>query len=169
LQDGYLQDIIFVRLLVGLLGEQDHAGWWKSNFLSPTSDAFLRPIFPKSSFVAKYHGVLEAACRVHDERVGVGRVFHLFRLPENIEQRCFAKLSDNWIPDNFESATDSEASTLSALNTISAGDVPYNEGPIRLGEVSQFNKPAWLSNVASHYSAAFGANGLCIPYFTDQK
>ena len=32
-------------------------------------------------------GVLEAARRVHDEHIGVGRAFHPFRLPEIMEQR----------------------------------------------------------------------------------
>ena len=68
--------IAALRLAVGLLGERDAAGWWTSAFLSPTSTSFLAPVFGGNTFQARYQGVLEAAKRVHDERIGVGHVFH---------------------------------------------------------------------------------------------
>ena len=41
--------------------------------------------------LAQYHGVSEAARRVHDEHLSVGS-FHLFRLPEEMEQDLHALL-----------------------------------------------------------------------------
>jgi hypothetical protein len=38
--------------------------------------------------------VKEAAARVHDEYIGVGKVYHLFRLPEHIEQALHSSLRD---------------------------------------------------------------------------
>jgi hypothetical protein len=51
------------------------------------------PVFGANIMQARYQGIVEASKRVHDERIGVGRVFHLFRLPETTEQRLFDSLS----------------------------------------------------------------------------
>jgi len=78
-----LQDVFTLRMCIGFLGESDQYSWWPSSFLSPTSSAFLSPVFSKTSFTAQYYGVREAATIVHDEHIGIGKgVFHLFRLPE---------------------------------------------------------------------------------------
>ena len=53
-------DIIKLRFLVGYLGEKEQANWWASGFLSPSSDAFLKPVFAKTSAIAQYHGVTGA-------------------------------------------------------------------------------------------------------------
>ena len=68
-------DVIVLRLAVGLLGEREQAGWWTSAFTSPASSAFLGPVFGAKVLQARYQGLLEAARRVHDERIGVGRAF----------------------------------------------------------------------------------------------
>ena len=78
-----------VRLAVGLLGERDGANWWRSGFMSPTSAAFLTPVFGSRALQARYEGVLESARRVHDDQIGVGRVFHPFRLLDAMEQPLF--------------------------------------------------------------------------------
>ena len=88
-RDSGIIRLVSLRLAVGLLGERDNAGWWTSGFFTPTSTAFLAPVFGVNTFQARYQGVLEAAKRSHDERIGVGHVFHLFRLPESLEQRLF--------------------------------------------------------------------------------
>jgi hypothetical protein len=41
------------------------------------------------------NGETHAAALVHDERIGVGNVYHLFRLPEEMEQGIHQKLHDN--------------------------------------------------------------------------
>ena len=75
-----IHKIAGLRLAVGFLGEQEQAAWWPSVFLGRHAHAFLNPIFGSKTRIAQYHGITEAACRVHDESIGVGRVFHLFRL-----------------------------------------------------------------------------------------
>ena len=67
--------IVSLRLAVGFLGERDAAGWWRSGFMSSTSSAFLTPVFGSKVLQARYQGVIESARRVHDEHIGVGRVF----------------------------------------------------------------------------------------------
>ena len=62
-----LQDIFKLRICVGFLGESDQYSWWASSFFSPTSSAFLSPVFSKTSFTAQYYGLRKAATIVHDE------------------------------------------------------------------------------------------------------
>ena len=78
-------NLLTLRVFVSFLGEREQAGWWSSSFLSNSSDAFLSPVFPKTVSVAKVNGAAIAAQLVHDEHIGRGNVYHLFRLPEIIE------------------------------------------------------------------------------------
>src|SRR4051812_35181958 len=61
-----------LRLVVGFLGEQAQRDWWPSGFLAPTSRAFMTPAFARHPLLAQYHGVTEAAARVHDDHIGTG-------------------------------------------------------------------------------------------------
>jgi len=85
------ENLVLLRMAVGAAGEDKELAWWRSAFCGSMSGACLAPIFPKTVSLAALTGVTAAACRVHDEHIGVGRVFHLFRLPEDLEQavdRC---------------------------------------------------------------------------------
>jgi hypothetical protein len=77
--------------------------------------AFLNPIFASKTRMAQYHGVTEAACRVHDERIGVGRVFHLYRLPETIEQRIPDAFQEESLPENVTRCFESSEAAESVL------------------------------------------------------
>jgi hypothetical protein len=77
---------IELRLVVGYLGEQAQFTWWPSKFFAPESGQFLDHIFSKTADLAHYNGVTEAARIAHVEHIGIGRVFHAFRLPEVMEQ-----------------------------------------------------------------------------------
>ena len=86
MQSTELTSLATLRLLVGFLGEKDHFAWWQSSFFAPGSNAFLAPVFPRTQLLAQYEGVTRAASLQHDDRIGVGDVCHLFRLPEDVEQ-----------------------------------------------------------------------------------
>ena len=58
-------------------------------FLSSSSKAFLGPIYPNSIDIAQYSGVCQAASIVHDEHIGIGKHYHLYRLPDAIERDHF--------------------------------------------------------------------------------
>lgn len=74
-----LLSIINLRFAVGFFGEKEQHNWWPSLWLTKNASAFLSPIYGERLDTARYHGVVEAARRIHDERIGVGRAFHLFR------------------------------------------------------------------------------------------
>ena len=159
------EDALKLRLLVGFLGEREQAAWWQSGFLSPTSGAFLSPIFSRTMQLSRYTGVSEAARRVHDERIGVGRVFHLFRLPEAIEQQLFEELRGSWLAGELSRALASQDAALASLRGFFNEPPAVQEGPVSVGDISDLTTKRWLSSVAGAYSAAFTGKVKCFPYF----
>jgi hypothetical protein len=164
---GRLLDIARLRVLVGYLGERDQQGWWPSAFLSPSSQAFLRPVFPRTGALAAYRGVVEAARRAHDERLGVGRALHLFRLPEALEQAVgdsvrSAVPEPGW--DKDLQSVDSALGRLQAMGTEPATGV---EGPVRIGTAAELAGFGWLARTAACYCAGFADGVAVYPYFRD--
>ena len=159
--------ITSLRLAVGLLGERDVAGWWMSGFTSPTSTAFLTPVFGRRALQARYQGVLEAARRVHDDRIGVGRALHPFRLPEPIEQRIHEALhSDEHELAGIVSSPD-EARIV--LDRLAGAPVQAKEGPTLMGLADMLDGTEWVAGAAALYSSAFAAGIQCFPYFRDAR
>jgi hypothetical protein len=160
--------IIGLRLAVGLLGEQEQSAWWPSRFLGRHAPAFLNPIFGGKTRMAQYHGVTEAACRIHDERIGVGRVFHLFRLPETIEQRMSHAFQEGSLPEDVTGCFESTETAERVLAGFAKGPAAVKPGPVRLGGADTINSPDGVAVVAATYRAAFDAGIKCYPYFTDR-
>lgn len=154
--------IVSLRLAVGLLGERDNMGWWQSVFMSPTSGAFLIPVFGARILEARYQGVVEAARRVHDERIGVGRAFHLFRLPEAMEQNLFdaARSGSEELVKNSSSPKAAMATIERLLNKQTTA----KSGPALVGTLGALDNAEWVAEVASLYAAAFSSGDMCFPY-----
>ena len=137
-------------------------------FLGRHALTFLSPIFGSKTRMAQYHGVTEAACRVHDESIGVGRVFHLFRLPESIEQLIFSALQEGSVPEEVTDCCDSKEAAEGMLARLANGPAAVEPGPIGLGDTAMINSPGGVALVAATYRAAFPAGIRCYPYFTDR-
>ena len=75
-----------LQAVIGYLGEREQSGWWQCSFHSTGSRAFLAPVLGRTPNLAQHVGASRAAALVHDERIGVGRVFDRFRLPGDLEQ-----------------------------------------------------------------------------------
>lgn len=165
--DGAVMRIVSLRLAVGLLGERDKAGWWASGFLSPTSTAFLAPVFGSNILQARYQGVLDAAKRVHDERIGVGHVFHLFRLPESMEQRLFEAVQSGG--SELIKTISSSHSAKATLESFVNKAIAPRSGPALMASTETFYSAGWIGEAASLYSAAFGAGVQCFPYITGTR
>jgi hypothetical protein len=163
-----IHQIVGLRLAVGFLGEQEQAAWWPSMFLGRHAHAFLNPIFGGKTRMAQYHGVTEAACRAHDESIGVGRVFHLFRLPESIEQLMFNAFQEAGVPEEVTRCFDSKETAESMLASLANGPTAVRPGPIRLGDAGIINTLGGLAAIAATYRAAFDTGIKCYPYFTDR-
>jgi hypothetical protein len=161
----YFTQYLRLRLLIGFLGERSQFGWWPTSYVGPSSAMFLEPVFPKTARLAQYHGVVEAARRLHDEHIGVGSVFHLFRLPEEAEQGIHNVLLDSRESPEFFARLEDKEAALKALSDLAGGTRVASEGPTSIGSLKDvFTAPA-VKVVAQHYLAAFGGSVRTYPYF----
>mgnify|MGYP001252747492 FL=1 len=153
--------IVKLRLSIGYLGEREQFGWWSSSFFTRGSDAFLSPLFGRTQILAQCNGVTQAAGIVHDERIGVGNVYHLFRLPEDLEQNIHNALL-RLEPRGF---SQDRGSALEGLRRNSPHPTPTGIGPTKVGNARSLHDPkSWLI-VSGLYLSAF-ENGVEIyPYF----
>lgn len=157
-----------LRIIIGALGEFQSSPWWATAYINPTSEMFLKPVFTKTHHFAQYQGVKEAARRVHDELIGVGKVYHLFRLPEEIEYELqnLALSQPKFLKETFENLTDLQKATAELLQ-LAENQKNKAEGPIRLGSIKDLSKSTAIATLAQHYLGAFSGNRRVYPYFAD--
>ena len=154
-----------LRILIGYLGEKSQCDWWGSNFLGPQSKIFLSHPYPRTSFLAQYHGVCEAALLVHDEYIGVGKNYHLYRLPDSLE-REIAKAAQELDMCNKLKSTDE---AFQALEQLVSCVVEKNEGPVSVGTFSDASLEAILKAAASHYLQAFKGSYKSFPFMREDS
>jgi len=154
------QAILRLRILVGYLGEKPQSNWWPSSFLTRSSDAFIAPVFGSAGAATKVVGVCEAARRVHDAAIGVGQVFHLFRLPETTEQDLHKGLADADM-----GGLETVESALRKLGEMACGRPEAKPGPVRIGPLDALANLEWMPLAAAHYRVAFAAGVHSFPYF----
>jgi hypothetical protein len=155
-----------LRVLVGYLGEQAPA-WWTSQFFSSNAAAFLRPVFGRSMPLAQYQGVTAAAARVHDEHIGVGRSFHLFRLPEVYEQSAAEAFADSAFTEGVYAGIKDREQALSRLESLSRA-MTASEGPVVLGDLGESMADA-LPSLAGVYLDAFRKGIRTFPYLREAQ
>ncbi len=161
-----LYEMLFdLRLTVGYLGEKNQCGWWESSFLSPSSKTFLVPVFTKTSLLAQYHGVCQAASRVHDEHIGLGLHYHLYRLPESIEQMTTRQVQPDSQEERVAANFPDQAAALAYLEQFGDTTPDKSEGPIAIGDYSESQMEHLLRRAASHYFKAFTEGYTCLPFF----
>lgn len=153
--------IIKLRSSVGCLGEQGENKWWKGNFFSPSSAAFLKPIFHTTSHVAIYQGVKSEASIVHDEYIGNGAgVYHLFRLPETLEIDLLDIVKKH--PEMFLINTQDSRSFLESY--IVKHD-SKKVGPVFIDKIEGIANIENWKQIASFYNKAFKDNNFVYPFF----
>ncbi len=164
-----MEQLLRLRLIVGFLGEKNQFGWWHTTFFGATGRAALAYTFPRSTLLAQFTGASEAARLLHDEHIGVGRVFHLFRLPEEVEQDIHRILQDgNLVIKNdvllHQEAAESELKKLAA-GAQDAGVQNHGEGPVTLGDSATLASQDAIQKMAALYLSAFQAGTRVYPYF----
>ena len=163
-----LQTLLRLRLLVGYLGERTQHTWWPTSFHDASSKLFLEPVFTKTSHLAQYHGVLEAARRVHDEHLSVGS-YHLFRLPEEAEQDFSGMLQSSISDMIFSGSSPNLEAASTLLGQIASNDRatasgPIAAGPVAVGTINDLGSKAVVSAIASAYLSAFSRQVRVYPY-----
>ncbi|MDO6710345.1 BrxE family protein [Aliiglaciecola sp. 2_MG-2023] len=153
-----------LRYAVGFLGEKPQFNWWPSNFLNISTLKMFEFTFPRTANLAQYMAVSAAAAKVHDESIGVGKSFHLFRLPEFMEKSLISSIQSNNSNDIDQDITSKE-NALNLLSEIAGTASLSGEGPINLGQVNDGKWATSISQIASAYLQAFNENKKAFPYF----
>lgn len=162
-QGDLFNRIIHLRYLIGFLGERKQCNWWPTSFYEPSSLRFIEPVFSRTAPLAQYHGVVEAARRFHDENLSVGS-FHIFRLPEEIEQDLYemvqSRLLDLFDPNLIVDQT----AALNALFKVS-DKAPYKAvGPVLVGKIGELRASSSLEKIAAIYWIALSSKTQALPY-----
>ncbi len=162
-----VSSLLQLRFSVAYLGENRQADWWSSVFFSTVSQEYLSPVFPRTTLLSKYHGAQQAASFKHDEYIGVGiQVFHLFRLPETMEQSIYEYLRSI---NNLESIGEYIGSPEKALQSVlelagEYSEIQLENGPVRVGETDNLYKRTIWQKVAQYYHKAFLEGVKTYPY-----
>jgi len=154
-----------LRLLVGFLGERAQFGWWPTAFYERTAGAFLEPVFARSSRLAQYHGVVEAARRLHDERLSVGS-YHLFRLPEEIEQDLHVAARSPVVSELADKIAAGRDNALETLQGLSGARRSGAAGPINIASIKEVESDAVLRAIGGVYVSAFASESQAFPYLS---
>jgi len=162
-----LDHLATLRAVVGYLGEQEQHAWWQSSFFAPGSQAFLAPLFGRTQVLAQINGVTCAASVIHDEHIGVGNVYHLFRLPENIEQGIHHALHNPKLCEQIATLVASKESAIEYLRQEAGSLTGKGVGPIHIGDTHALRDPGHWSIAAAHYVHGFDHEVEIYPYFAE--
>jgi len=161
--------LLHLRILVLTLGEVPHAGWWKSRFLSSTGLSYLSRLYPRSSFAAAVRSATRAARAVHDSSIGIGSVYHLFRLLPGSERQMDETLRETEaeLQARFAPLLSQPERLLEELRLL-GGQHPVTRtaiGPLHLGILREMKEIGWAAQLASVYYVAFRDGVKVFPYF----
>lgn len=166
MQATQVEALAILRTIVGYLGEQNQYGWWQSSFFGPGSKAFLAPVFGKTQLLAQCNGVTRAAALIHDERIGVGHVYHLFRLPEDMEQSLHQALHEPVLSSKIGRLVADQAAALTELRSLRNSSGAQGIGPTRMGDIQELRSFDQWAVAAAHYVRAFEQDVQIYPYFS---
>ncbi len=168
MNDSLFDVLATLRATVGYLGEREQFGWWQSSFFSSMSGTFLKPVFGKTALMAQCQGVTQAAARVHDARIGVGDVYHLFRLPEDLEQRLARVLLDLRSQQRLLASIASTDAALHLMRATATKAEIAAVGPVYIGDSHALRDESGWATAAGHYVRAFEGKTEAYPYFADR-
>ena len=137
--------------------------------MSSVAKPFLEPSFPRTWRVAQYTGVTEAARRVHDEHIGIGNVFHLFRLPEELERQLHAHMLANLADDGPFSQLNDREVAAQALGQFGSDKDCSQEGPTNVGNLGQIRDLGVVRVMVSQYRDSFRRGTKVFPYFVGNE
>ena len=161
-----LNAILKMRFLVGYLGERAQYDWWPTAFYDTSSRLFMEPVFSRTTRLAQYHGVVEAARRLHDEHLSVGS-YHLFRLPEEAEQDLHSLVQRLATEDLLLKEMNSKDAALGALKDTAGTVSVKSVGPAAIGSIGELGAPSTVRAIGAAYLSAFNYDAKIYPYLVD--
>jgi len=165
LDDNVVKKIALLRCVVGYLGEKDQFNWWSSSFLNETTKKMFEFTFPRTAPLAQYEAVSAAAAKIHDERIGVGKTFHLFRLPELLETSLVNYVQTNSEAVDSKLTLRSKEDALDTLTSLSGAASVSEEGPVLMGVIDEIYLNLVINKIASVYLTSFFTGKESFPYF----
>jgi hypothetical protein len=164
-----IRNILLLRTLVATLGERTSPPWWRTQFFTEFGVRALTRVFPRTAASAALNSVLIAAREDHDKRIGIGRRYHLFRLPASIEHAAILLMSEEaFAEQTATTVSKGQDDLIHELATMTHGrkETPA-EGPIRLGSSGSIAEVAGIEGLAAHYGLSFQTSRRAFPYFDD--
>ena len=161
-----LEQLTILRSVIGYLGERDQYAWWQSSFFGPGRASFLAPVFGRTQLLAQCIGVTRAAALIHDERIGVGDVYHLFRLPEEFEQGIHRLLQASQFCARLAALTASKDAAQAHLRATAIMSGKPAAGPVLVSNATELPRPETLHALAAHYLHGFTNRTPAYPYFS---
>jgi hypothetical protein len=149
-----------LRLSVLACGEALPGKCWDSDGLGKAGQADLSTVFPRTSLVAASSHAAKLAQAHHDAVTRATGVFHLFRLPTDVEASIHHELMTA-IPNDHEV----QGELWSELEDLPKFEAAAQEGPVNLGEI-KLTVAKDISKIANTYKAAFDAGLGVVPYFS---
>ena len=162
-QSDLMSRIVKLRYLVGFLGEKSQCNWWPTSFYEASSIRFLEPVFSRTAPLAQYHGAVEAARRFHDENLSVGS-FHIFRLPEEIEQDLHEMVQAQPLELFNPGLIIDRPTALNALSKVSSATADDVVGPVQVGKIDELRASPLLDKIGAIYQMALSSNTQALPY-----
>jgi hypothetical protein len=159
---------IFLRLRIAVasLGEKSPTAWWTSSFLSDTGIRYLAYAFPRAPEIAAIQGAVEAARRLHDNRIGTVGVMHLFRQSYEVELLLLDRLKASGadLHTNIEKFFINQTECRNVLIAIAGSAELGHEGPIQIGACTGLPSAQAMKRLAAVYLGAFDNKKMTFPY-----
>lgn len=160
-----LDQLFTLRKSVSFLGEKENFSWWQTNILNSVGLKFMQTNYPRTARNAALEAVGLAATKEHDEKIGLGRVYHLFRLPHELQQALHQLSLEQEKEISFPSTKED---AIEELRSISNEILSVQPGPCQIGTKKTTRSSFGVQEIAKHYLSAFTTNVKCFPYFTDE-
>jgi hypothetical protein len=133
-----------LRLSVLVCGEKLPDKCWNSDGLSRSGQDDLKIVFPRSSVLAAVSHAAALARTHHDERTRAQGVYHLFRLPAEMEAGIHRALIE--MEQDSEFGDDPAAGIWDELGDLDRNTEAASEGPVDLGTLDLYQRPVdWLN------------------------
>ncbi len=109
----------------------------------------------------------EAAKRLHDERIGKGSVYHLFRLPAYPEEAIHRNLLSAEY-NSIISCLNTQDDALDRLKSFFTDKSKTPEGPVQIGTLENIFGELALKKLSMNYYNAFTNRKMSFPYFAEK-
>jgi hypothetical protein len=155
-----IKQFILLRLQVAYAGEVNQPAWWPTNCLTSDAGLDFKHLFADAAPAVAWQLSSHAACQAHDKWLS-GMDYHLFRLPEGLEEAIYYTGLQLPVVQAQEWLSEKEG-----LVTADVSEKVPTTGPQRLGSSADLLSGIALPALRACYGAALQSGVQVFPYFT---